>query len=408
MKYYFLQFSVGLIILFTACQKQVIEEPTKYIKDGVIVWQKPLWSVPHDTAYYVMSFFKPYFQFDNKVIVETYKDGKGGIRCMEVETGRIVWEKYLGQQVEHHSLSLNINNPYLNEESRYLIFSFGPWGDRKHTRINIDTGATEWEIPLETSASMEGMGDHYYCTVSTDEKVNPIYKVNVCTGEAEHFYSTTLEPHPVSPWGKPGAVARPFLYNNKEYLILAEVRLIGEPTFVPEHFFSLMDAETKELLVEHKPIESPVSKVEMVNGELYLFTGNGYKIFSIETLSVTRDVKLFNSNVETSSYQYHRFYMDKLIVGLSAGHMVVNKNTHTKLFQIDNANVYPSAILDDVIYVLPGGQHFWAYNLNTGIQVLNFELEYKVTACTATYKNAEGKKFVIVSDIGFTYCYEAI
>jgi hypothetical protein len=401
--------SIGIALIIISCQKQTIEEPTKYVKNGVIVWQKPLWKVPHDTAYYVMSILKPLFQFDDKVIVETYKNGKGGIRCMEVETGRIVWEKYIGFEVAPHGYSLGINNPYFNEESRFIIVSFGPWGDRKHARINIDTGAAEWETPLETFASMEGMGDHYYCTVYTSDDVCPIYKVNVNSGGADYFYTSTLEAHS-NYNAQRSATARPFIHNNKEYLILDELRLVDPSTGLIEYFFSLMDAETKELLVEHKPIESPVSKVEMVNGELYLFTGVGYKIFSMETLSVIRDVRLFNinSSTNTSSYSFHRFYNDKLVIGLSAGIYIVNKSTHAKLFQIDNAYVSPSAILDDVLYVLPGGQHFWAYNLNTGKQVLDFELDHNVSFCTATYKNSQGKKFVIVSDIGFTYCYEAI
>jgi len=324
-----------------------------------------------------------------------------------VETGRIVWEKYIGFEAAPHGYSLGINNPYFNEAGRFLIVSYGSWGNKKHNRINIDTGKTEWEIPLETFASMEGFNDHYYCTVYTSDDVCPIYNVNVNTGETAYFYTSTLEAHP-NYNAQRSAIARPFIYNNKEYLILDEVRLVDPATSLIEYFFSLMDAETKEILVKHKPTESPVSKVEMVNGELYLFTGNGYKIFSIETLSVIRDVRLFSSSTTTSAYQYHKFYNDKLIVGLSAGIYIVNKSTHAKLFQIDNVNVYPSAILDDVLYILTGGQDFLAYNLTTGKRVLDFDLDHEVMFCTATYKNAEGKKFVIVSDIGFTYCYEAI
>lgn len=396
---------IGFILLLFSCHQEKIEEPTKYIKDGVIVWQKPLWSVPHDTAYYVTSILQPLFQFDDKVIVQTYKDGKGGIRCMEVETGRIIWEKYIGQFVEPQGTSLIIHDTYFNEEMRFLIVSVGSLGNRRHYKINIDEGNIDWEIPLESGFSIEGFGDYYYCLGNTNDEVPPIYKVNVFTGVAEYFYSTTLEANP-NYFSKRFGVARPFVHNNKEYIVLSENRLSGQTSM--EFFFSLMDAETKELLVEHKPIESPVSKVEMFNGELYLFTAIGYKIFSMETLSVIRDVRLFNSSSTTSEYQYHKFYNDKLIVGLSAGHYVVNKSTHSKMFQIDNAYVSPSAILDDVIYVLPGGQHFWAFNLNTGRQVLDFDLDHEVMFCTATYKNSQGKKFVIVSDIGFTYCYEAI
>jgi hypothetical protein len=256
------------------------------------------------------------------------------------------------------------------------------------------------------------MGDHYYCTVATSDEVAPIYRVDVNTGIAEHFYTSTLEAHP-SFNAQRRAVARPFMYNNKEYLILDEVRFVDPSTSLVEHFFSLMDAETKELLLTHQPIDSPVSKVELVNGELYMFTGNGYKILNLETLTITREVKLINRG----DYVYHNFYNDKLIIGLCGraihpepgidnAHYVVDLKTHSKLFQFEGS-VYPTTTLENYIY-LGSSSKFRAYSIKTGKCALNFSFPHDGMPGVATYKNAGGKKFVIAEDIGFTYCFEAI
>ncbi|MDY0348017.1 MAG: hypothetical protein RBR13_04225, partial [Tenuifilaceae bacterium] len=136
----------------------------------------------------------------------------------------------------------------------------------------------------------------------------------------------------------------------------------------------------------------------------------GYKIFSMETLTFERDVRL----IDWGDYVYHTFYKDKLIVGLSPnntlnvnGHYVVDLKTHNLLYTFESW-VYPSAILDDVLYYVTTGRPIQAYNLNTGQRVLYFDLKYRAQFGVATYKNAEGKKFVVVGDDGFTYCYEGI
>ena len=95
MKLYNIILCAIIISMAAACQKEPLPpSPNQIVKDGVIVWQVPLWRVPHDTAYLVYSVVKPYWQFDDKVIVDTYKNKKAGIRCMEIETGRVLWEQY--------------------------------------------------------------------------------------------------------------------------------------------------------------------------------------------------------------------------------------------------------------------------------------------------------------------------
>ncbi len=190
------------------------------------------------------------------------------------------------------------------------------------------------------------------------------------------------------------------------------MRLVGEPTFTPEHFFSLMDAETKELLIKQQPIDSPVSKVELVNGELYMFTGNGYKILDIETLAIKREVKLINRG----NYVYHFFKNDKLIIGLwgtaispepgiDPAHYIVDLKTHSKLFQF-YGSVYPSSEINGKLYL--ADNRLKSFDLNSGMCKLEIQLEYDATMCTSTFNHPNGKKYVVVSDIGFTYCFEAI
>lgn len=401
-----------LIPIFLACQTEVIEPPNKYIKDGIIVWQKPLWKVPHDTACYVISLFKPFYIFDNKVLVSTYSNAQGGIRCMEIETGMVVWEKTLGLQTAPQGLSLSINNPYFNKEGRFMIVSIGDWGNKRHARINIDTGATEWELSIEAFASIAGMGDHYYCTVYTSDDVCPIYRVDVNTGIAEHFYTSTLAAHPNFN-AQRSAMAHPFIHNGKEYLILDELRLVDPSTSLVENFFSLMDTETKELLITHQPIDSPVSKVELVDGDLYLFTGNGYNVLSIDSLTIKRQIRFY----KRGNYVYHQFFGNKLFLGIlpygiapeivdDSYHFVIDKYTDDVLVSIPDY-VYQASIIEDYIYI-SGVSKFKAFNINTGKCVLNFPLPHKSMPGVATYRNANGKKFVITEDIGFTYCFEAI
>ncbi|MDY0202306.1 MAG: hypothetical protein RBR40_15100 [Tenuifilaceae bacterium] len=407
--YYFLLLQ-AILVISLSCQKEPTPpSPTQVVKDEVIVWQEPLWSVPHDTANYLSVIIYPYWQFDDKVIVDTYKDGKGGFRCMIVETGEVVWEKYFNTSADYTGEQRFIlRGSLFTPEEGYLIIMIGGWGERRHIKLDIETGETLWETPLETlGVAMDVSGNHYYCLVNTSDDVCPIYRVDISSGAAEYFYSTPLPAHPNIDWQRLG-YARPFHCYGKEYIFIAETRRSKSDSV--EYFASLLDTETMELLVKHIPLDNHLNKVEVFNNQVYLFTGGGYKIFSMETLTFERDVRL----IDWGDYIYHTFYKDKLIVGLSPnntlnvnGHYVVDLKTH-KLLHIFEGWILPPAILDDVLYFVSAGQIFQAYNLNTGQRVLNFDLRYSTQFGVATYKNAKGKKFVVVGDAGFTYCYEAI
>ena len=183
------------------------------------------------------------------------------------------------------------------------------------------------------------------------------------------------------------------------------------------YYYSLMDAETKERLLKHVPIETIPEKVVVHDGDIYVFTGNGYKIFEMETLSFEKEVKL----LDRGNYVYHIFHQDKLILGLdyygiggvddngqSHTHFILDANNHKKLYGIDGFNIDPSSIMDDILY-FTSSDEFYAYNINTGKCVLKFKPSgWETSFCTATYKNSRGEKFVIIDDTRNTYCYEGI
>jgi outer membrane protein assembly factor BamB len=399
-----------LVSLFLShCAKESLPpQPTKIIENGVVVWQEPLWKVAHDTSNYVTCVFYPYWQFDDKVIVDTYDNKRGGLRCMRVDTGEILWEKffetsedYTGEQI------LFLKYSIFNNEKGYIIIPILEQGDLMHTKLNINTGEVIWKTHLETLGHLEAYNDYYYCLVHTSDEVFPIYKVSIENGDTEYFFATTLPVHPNFDWHRRGR-PHPLNYNQKDYMFIDEHRL-SRPDSI-ECFMSLLDTKTMELLVENIPLDSWLSKVEVNNGRVFLFTGTGYKIFDMETLSFEREVKL----IDWGDYIYHTFYNDKLIMGLSPnntlnvdGHYVVDLNTHSLLYVFEDW-VYPSAILDNVLYIVSTGKNLQAYNLNTGKRVLNFDLRYDTQFGVATYKNDEGKKFVVVGDLGYTYCFEGL
>ena len=399
-----------LIFLFNGCIKEN-EDPIKCIENGVIVCQKPLWNVPFDD---LPTAICPFPQFDDKIIVGTYKDEKFGLRCMGFETGNIVWEHYFDITGEY----LIIQDTYFNYEQGFLIVKIGSWGGKEHIKLDIYTGEILWKSPIESFSGMEAYSDHYYCTVRSSGDVHPIYKVDVTTGHAEFFYETDLPPHPDfnaqrSNW------ACPFEYNSKEYLFVGESRRTGDTNmaYFFEYFFSVMDANSKERIVKHVPIESPIEKVIVYDGLIYVFTGNGYKIFNMETLSFEKEVKL----LARGEYKYHIFYNDKLILGLdyygiggiddngqSHTHFIIDVDTHTKQFGFDGFNVFPASVMDDILYFVSSDEYY-AYDINTGTCVLQFEPSgWETSFCTATYKNSKGEKFVILGDTRHTYCYEGI
>lgn len=399
-----------LIVLFLQCCSKTDPppKPAQHIEDGVIVWQEPLWRVSQDTANYVPCVYYPYCQFESKVIVETYKDGKGGLRCMEVESGEVLWEKYFYAAEDFTGDAiLYLKYSIFPEEKGCLILPFYDEDGWKHISIDVDTGKTIWEKHLISYGPLEVGGEYYYFSSELSDDVFPIYRGNIETGDTEFFYATPLPPNPNFDSYRTGN-PRPFTYNNKDYLFIDEHRLAAPG--VVEFFISLMDLETLELLILSAPLDDWLSKVDVHNGEVYLFTGSGYKIFDMETLSVQKEVRLLSSG----EYVYHTFYNDKLIVGLTGsdsqstnGHFVINLPGHEQQFVIEDW-VYPSSILNDMLYYVSTGRYFRAYNLNTGDKLLDINLRHKTEFGVATHQNGQGDKFVVVGDRGYTYCFEGI
>ena len=403
-----LLFFLGIFIINSiSCIQEDTEQSNTCLENGVIVCQEPLWKVPFEdlpTAIY------PYPQFDNKIIVGTNKAGKFGLRCMEIETGNVIWELFF----DHIGEYLIIRDTYFNAEQKFLIFSLGNWGQTKHIKLDINNGEILWESAIETFTSISAFGDHYYCTVRSTGDVHPIYKVDIATGQAAFYYETDLPPDPDynaqrSNW------ACPFEYNGKEYLFIGIMQMTSPNS--ANYYYSLMDANTQERLLKHVPIESVVEKVDVYDEDIYVFTGNGYKVFNMETLTFEKEIKL----LDRGEYVYHIFYKDKLLLGLdyygldgyddngqSHTHFIIDVNTHTKQYGIDNINVNPASVMDDVLYFV-SGDTYYAYNINTGKCVLKFDPSgWETSFCTATYKNTKGEKFVVLGDTKHTYCYEGI
>src|SRR6056297_429065 len=155
--YAFLIISI-FIITFSSCIKEKSEEPKNCNVNGIIVCQEPLWKVPFDDLPLALY---PYPQFDDKIIVGTNKAGKYGLRCMETESGDIIWEHFFSITGEY----LIISDTYFNEEKDFLIVKIGSWGSKEHIKFDIHTGETLWKSPIESFSGMEAFGDHYYCTV---------------------------------------------------------------------------------------------------------------------------------------------------------------------------------------------------------------------------------------------------
>lgn len=398
------------ILIFNACIKDESKELENCILNGVVVCQDPLWKVPHDIENRVFATIKPYYTFDGNVIVGTNKAGKFGLRCMEIETGHIIWEHFFNLTDEY----LIIRDTYFNAEQKFLVFSLGHWGNIKHIKLDVNTGEILWESAIETFNTIEAYGDHYYCTVRSSGDVHQIYKVSIATGQAEYYYETDLPPDPDYNAQRSNG-AYPFEYNGKECLFIGIMQMASPNS--ANYYYSLIDANTQERLLKHVPIESGLEKVDVHAEDIYVFTGNGYKIFNFETLSFEKEIKL----LDRGEYVYHIFYKDKLILGLdyygldgyddngqSHTHFIIDVNTHTKQYGIDDINVDPASVMDDILYFL-SGDTYYAYNINTGKCVLKFDPSgWETSFCTATYKNAKGEKFVIVDDTRHTYCYEGI
>ena len=404
--YAFLIISI-FIITFSSCIKEKSEEPKNCNVNGIIVCQEPLWKVPFDDLPLALY---PYPQFDDKIIVGTNKAGKYGLRCMETESGDIIWEHFFSITGEY----LIISDTYFNEEKDFLIVKIGSWGSKEHIKFDIHTGETLWKSPIESFSGMEAFGDHYYCTVRSSGDVHQIYKVSIATGHAEYYYETDLPPAPDYNAQRANS-AFPFEYNGMEYLFIGIMQMTSPNS--ANYYYSLMDANTQERLLKHVPIESVVEKVDVYDEDIYVFTGNGYKVFNMETLTFEKEIKL----LDRGEYVYHIFYKDKLLLGLdyygldgyddngqSHTHFIIDVNTHTKQYGIDNINVNPASVMDDVLYFV-SGDTYYAYNINTGKCVLKFDPSgWETSFCTATYKNTKGEKFVVLGDTKHTYCYEGI
>lgn len=397
---------LSLVLLFTvACQKEYPPpKPIQHIEDGVIVWQEPLWKVPHDTTNYARSSLLKYWHFEDKVVVETHKDGKAGIRCVRFTTGEVLWEQYFQHENNPNGYGgFSLYECYFNPEEGYLIVMplVNPGG---FIKLDIHTGEIIWVAPYSSLIGFSAYKDHFYCSAR-----NPIeyavYRVDVVTGEGRFYYASDVPPLDYDPDVRVGADA--FEYKGQEMLFVAHMQIKGP--MQANYYFCLMYADTKEKLLTHIPIDSFIQSVEVYKGDIYVFTGKGYKIFNMESLSFEKEVNL----IAEGEYDYHTFHEDKLIVGLTGyndsknGHYVVDIDNHECLYSI-GGNIYPTVILDNILYLSAAGKFFEGYDLLTGEKRMQIAVRYDTTFGIAAHKDTQGKKFIVLSDTYYTYCFEGI
>jgi outer membrane protein assembly factor BamB len=395
-----------LVTLFclSACQKMDITEISSYNVNGLVLWQKPLWKVPNNDRAIPLSTLSPFLQFDDKVIVEVTKNEKGGIRCMEVETGNVVWENFFDFPNSVPLDYFSNSNYYFNPEKGFLIIVYMNFNRNYHLNIDINSGEIKWAIPLDSYGAIDGFGDYYYCTLYTSNEAATVYKVNALTGEVAPFFTSNLPPHPdFNRYGE--CYAKPYRYNNNDYIILSEARAIDY--MQKEYFFSLMDANSKDMLITHIPISEPIAKVELIGQSLYIFTSSGYMVLDMQCFQLIRNQRFFDNG----EYVYHKFYNGKLILGLhshsstsTSGHFIIDLVTSaTSKIEI---TTYTPCFSNGYLYT--SRLDLRAYDVNTGRCLLNIPLATETTSGTAAYQNAKGDRFIIASDDKFTYCFPSL
>ena len=64
--------------------------------------------------------------------------------------------------------------------------------------------------------------------------------------------------------------------------------------------------------------------------------------------------------------------------------------------------------MDDILYYAEG-HNFYAFDINTGEKKIDqFFSDYDCSGTSSVYKNAKGEKFVIVSNVDYTYCFPGL
>lgn len=259
---------------------------------------------------------------------------------------------------------------------------------------------------MESFISILPYGDYYYCTVDNEKYYSAIYKVDIETGKEEFVYASELPLLSSQPFNR--VYGMPFEYKGREALLISHMQFTSETT--ANFYYSLIYADTKETIIEPTRIDDFIDKIEVFDNMALLITGKGYKVFNLETHAIERHVQVINSG----DYHFHAFHNDMLILALSGddgesmnGIHIINPKTHTKEYDIEGW-FKSISILDGVLYCADG-KELMGFEFETGkpllkVKITKDQCDFGLT----TYKNEEGKKFVVVGDYKNTICYEGL
>lgn len=225
MKHSFLLSIIAILttLILCHCEDDVSLNDAYFTHNGVITGNVPLfWDTPFDTAHpTAASWMEPAIQFDDKVIFGGYENSKGGLCCLNINDGSIVWTLPVVNGTTRFSVvNLNVEDRTLTFLFNQELLSIGKY----HMKINIDTGEIIWKKYFEHLGRIFAASDScYYFTnyLPWNNSVQAVFKIDNATGNDQFFYATDLPPAQGYEDYAPNSYAYPFVYNNHEYILCA-------------------------------------------------------------------------------------------------------------------------------------------------------------------------------------------
>lgn len=460
-KYLQYSFSALLLLILTACTEKLHERKNALMHDDVIVGDyAPIWIAAKDTAHRaVASYLYPMPIIDDEIIVGSHKDGNPGFRRMKIETGEILWEYYFDLQeygeldtYQGHLFSYLNSDHIITSDNRHLILSWNPdlyhHNENLYITIDITTGKEIWRKKIPSMGAVQvgyDAGDDYiYCSADNvfsdngnSKYINRnVYRIRILDGQIEEVFRCRKEPEIFGV-----CHACPFTCEEKKYLFVTESILLDENLLEGTLEYGLIDRNTGDTLMwkddGHEYISNQLTGIDVHNDVIYIFNTLGYSIFDINKLQFTNKILLGKSSFDihngkkvnniTDLYNTHYFYKDKLLVGMNfqqthkeeftetqqtpsylylPGGFLIDVSTNKIIRKIHAKN--HANIMDDILYYAEG-HNFYAFDINTGEKKIDQHIsDYECSGTSSVYKNAKGEKFVIISNVDYTYCFPGL
>lgn len=430
--------------------------------EGCIVdGYNPVWILAKDIASRssAWSELNPMPIVDDKIIVGTHKNGCPGFRCLEIETGKVIWEWYANADIEHSEfgpfLSCTKGQDYIiTSDNKYLIFGWNPTIMQRfemlHIAIDLTTGKEVWrkKIPSQGSVHIgyDANDDYYYCSalnIYTPENskyyCENVYKVRIADGEVvEEVFRPTSEVELVA-----HCRALPFTYRERKYLLVSEkIYFDIEDEDNHTYKYGILDRETKDTLAWHDDadnyIPDQLAGIHVHNDIVYVMCGlGGYSILDMEKMQFSESYilgkkshELDNGKKVQQRYDWLEcsyIFNNKLVIGMKFNetgreefsehqlepswiyqpHGYLIDLATNKVIRKIHADKHAN-IMDDILYYAEG-HNFYAFDINTGEKKIDqFFSDYDCSGTSSVYKNAKGEKFVIVSNVDYTYCFPGL